>query len=130
MGMAFTNKIDSTPYHFVFLDCTQEYTEPTGMISSPDFGGLYPSNANCTYNITLSPSKNVFLKFSLFELEAAPANDSAVMPNGYCADILKVWFISMHYQRINRFSNNFQSTTGISIHVSNHIPIALQVVVY
>nr|XP_022295199.1 cubilin-like isoform X1 [Crassostrea virginica] len=71
------------------MDCTQEYTEATGMISSPGFGGLYPSNANCTYNITLPPSKNVFLKFSLFELEAAPANDSAAMANGYCADILK-----------------------------------------
>ena len=128
MGLVFTNKIDSTPYCFVFLECTQEYTESTGMLSSPDFGGLYPSNANCSYNITLPSSENVFLKFSLFELEAAPANDSAAMPNGYCADVIEVWFISTHYQRINRFSNNFQSTTGISI--SNYIPIALQVVVY
>ena len=124
--MVFTNKIVSTTYRFVYLDCTQEYTEATGMISSPGFGGLYPSNANCTYNITLSPSKNVFLKFSLFELEAAPANDSAALPNGYCGDILKVWVISTHYQCINRFSNNFQSTRGISI--SNYIPVALQVV--
>ena len=120
--------MDSTPYRFMSLDCTQEYTEATGMISSPGFAGLYPSNANCTYNITLPPSKNVFLKFSLFELEAAPVNDSAAMPNGYCADILMVWIISTQYQCINRFANNFQSTTGISI--SNHLPITLQVVVY
>ncbi|XP_061188550.1 cubilin-like [Saccostrea echinata] len=73
------------------IDCTNEYTSATGMISSPSFGGLYPSNANCTYNITLPENKNVFLKFSLFELEEQALEDAVEMPGQDCADSLEIY---------------------------------------
>ncbi|XP_048729566.2 cubilin-like [Ostrea edulis] len=72
------------------IDCTNEYTSTTGMISSPSFGGLYPSNANCVYNITLPGSQKVFLQFSVFELEDQAVEDVPAMPGQDCADLLEV----------------------------------------
>lgn len=66
------------------------YTDPTGMISSPSFGGLYPSNANITYIITLPAFKQVFLKFSVFDLEPEVVQDAVRMPGQNCADLLEV----------------------------------------
>jgi hypothetical protein len=67
-----------------------EYTSSTGMISSPRFGGQYPSNANCSYYITLPESQKVFLKFSMFELEDQAVEDIAAMPGQDCPDLLEV----------------------------------------
>ncbi|XP_062622170.1 cubilin-like [Saccostrea cucullata] len=73
------------------IDCTNEYTMASGMISSPSFGGLYPSNTNCTYRITLPADKNVFLKFSVFELEQQAVEDSVETPGRDCADSLEIY---------------------------------------
>lgn len=61
------------------------------MISSPSFGGMYPFNANVTYTITLPAFKQVFLKFSVFDLEPEVVQDVASMPGQNCADLLEVY---------------------------------------
>lgn len=77
-------------YFTILLENTMHYTDPSGMISSPSFGGMYPSNANITYIITLPAFKQVFLKFSVFDLEPEVVQDALSMPGQNCADLLEV----------------------------------------
>lgn len=95
MWLRFSSDNTTTSQGFTVLwdviENTRYYTNPTGMISSPSFGGMYPFNANITYTITLPAFKQVFLKFSVFDLEPEVVQDVASMPGQNCADLLEIY---------------------------------------
>ncbi|XP_008147050.2 cubilin [Eptesicus fuscus] len=49
--------------------CLEDYTEETGMFTSPNFPNNYPNNWQCTYRITVGTSQQIALHFTNFSLE-------------------------------------------------------------
>ncbi|XP_015441120.1 cubilin isoform X1 [Pteropus alecto] len=51
--------------------CLEDYTEDSGMITSPNFPNNYPKNWKCVYRITVETSQQIALHFKNFSLEEA-----------------------------------------------------------
>jgi cubilin len=50
-------------------------TEPSGVVSSPNYPNDYPNDAACTWEIAVEEGKRIRLKFNYFHLEASVGCD-------------------------------------------------------
>ena len=69
------NILHSESHSFFFLYCLAgvcggTLTSPTGIIMSPLYPSLYPSNSDCTWIIKPPSAKDISLTFEAFDLEA------------------------------------------------------------
>ena len=70
------------------VDCSRNFTIPSGIIESPGFPDKYPHNLECSFIIIVPPSMDVTLTFLTFDLE----NDPLPGGEGDCKyDWLEVW---------------------------------------
>lgn len=53
------------------LVCGGIWSEPTGIIKSPNFPSPYPGNKECVYMIALDPGKAIRLNFLSFDIEGS-----------------------------------------------------------
>lgn len=51
--------------------CGGTYTEPAGLIQSPNFPSPYGSNKDCVYVIALDPGKAIQMNFLSFDIEGS-----------------------------------------------------------
>uniref|UniRef100_A0A8C3YL53 Cubilin n=1 Tax=Catagonus wagneri TaxID=51154 RepID=A0A8C3YL53_9CETA len=51
--------------------CLEDYTDDSGIFSSPNFPNNYPNNMECIYRITVETSQQIALHFTNFSLEEA-----------------------------------------------------------
>ncbi|XP_061094184.1 cubilin [Conger conger] len=50
-------------------DCSEVFTSPTGVLSSPNYPQYYPSNRQCIFRITVGVNMQIMLNFTDFSLE-------------------------------------------------------------
>ncbi|XP_036916668.1 cubilin [Sturnira hondurensis] len=55
--------------------CLEDYTEDSGVLTSPNFPNNYPNNWHCVYRITVGTSHQIELHFTAFSLEEAIGGD-------------------------------------------------------
>ncbi|XP_053408750.1 cubilin-like isoform X2 [Mercenaria mercenaria] len=56
--------------HYMVNECGGVFTEPYGIIETPNGPTDYHNNHNCTWSITVVPNRVIQLKFQMFDLEA------------------------------------------------------------
>ncbi|KAM6215214.1 cubilin [Rhynchocyon petersi] len=61
--------------------CLEDYTEETGILTSPNFPNNYPNNWECIYTITVATGQQIALHFTNFSLEESI---------GHCADFVEI----------------------------------------
>ena len=54
---------------FLFLECGGDLVNPTGVIMSPNYPGLYPHTRTCAWKIKVQDGRRVTLTFEDFKLE-------------------------------------------------------------
>uniref|UniRef100_A0A8D2IQV5 Cubilin n=1 Tax=Varanus komodoensis TaxID=61221 RepID=A0A8D2IQV5_VARKO len=117
--------------NYVFLNasrvCSHEYTEASGVLTSPNYPNLYPNRMTCTYRIHVGNNKQIALHFTNFSLEGGatcPSDYVEVRDGGYetspligkfCGSILPPVIISHSNQLWIKFvSDIYFSSTGFS----------------
>ena len=59
---------------FVFTECGGDLSSSTGVITSPNYPGLYPHNRVCTWNIRVAQGRRVTLNIDSFNMEGGNSN--------------------------------------------------------
>lgn len=54
---------------FLYTVCLNNYTDDSGVFTSPGFPSLYPPNQKCIYKIVVGTSQQIALHFTNFSLE-------------------------------------------------------------
>ena len=54
---------------FYFLECGGSFSDLTGVITSPGYPSLYPSNQNCIWILSIPNGNQIRLNFEYFDLE-------------------------------------------------------------
>ena len=50
-----------------FVDCGGNYSDTSGLVTSPSFPSIYPNNADCTYIITVP--RSAYVKLTLISMD-------------------------------------------------------------
>ncbi|KAG7234218.1 hypothetical protein INR49_005495 [Caranx melampygus] len=50
-------------------DCSRNFTDPQGVITTPNFPKKYPNNINCTFTILAPSTSEIMLEFTSFDME-------------------------------------------------------------
>ena len=53
----------------ITLECGGHFTKASGVVTSPDYPMMYPSNQDCVWVISMTSDTQVRLKFDYFDLE-------------------------------------------------------------
>ena len=56
-------------YYNSVTDCDENIYGDSGTVSSPNYPGYYPNNADCKYWVTLETSGHIHMIFSHFDVE-------------------------------------------------------------
>ncbi|XP_066579431.1 cubilin [Amia ocellicauda] len=111
-------------------DCGEIFTEPTGVLTSPNYPNNYPLNRDCVYKIIVETNRQIMLNFTNFKLEGmSPSchNDYVEIRDGgyetspligkYCGDQSPPIIISHSNRLWMTFHSDFSLTyTGFMAH--------------
>uniref|UniRef100_A0A4W6BU07 CUB domain-containing protein n=1 Tax=Lates calcarifer TaxID=8187 RepID=A0A4W6BU07_LATCA len=68
--------------------CSRNFTDPQGVITTPLFPKKYPNNLNCTFMILAPETSEIVLEFDSFDMEGDPL----LLPGPKCQyDWLDIW---------------------------------------
>ncbi|KAJ8011899.1 hypothetical protein DPEC_G00063090 [Dallia pectoralis] len=70
------------------LECSRNFTSPTGVIMTPGFPNKYPNNLDCTFIIIAPKMSEIVVDFNAFNMEP----DTTPPPGAVCRyDWLEIW---------------------------------------
>ncbi|XP_060104406.1 cubilin [Heteronotia binoei] len=106
--------------------CSHDYTEASGVVSSPNYPNHYPNRMMCIYRISVRNNKQIALHFTNFSLESARCSrdyveirdggyETSPLVGKYCGDTLPPMTISHSNKLWIKFvSDVYVTSTGFS----------------